>query len=218
MSNELATQNGAVIKSLVLSGDLSKMNDDQKVNYYKQFCDSLGLNPLTQPFRILKLSGKEMLYATKDAAEQLRKVHGISITEMEAEEIKDCYKVTAKAKDRDGKTDVSTGVVYIKNLAGEALANAMMKAETKAKRRVTLSIAGLGMLDETEVDSIQEAVVVPSKKNLSEKAFTQLMGKLNEAGADIKKIVESTMSTCALTDEQSQIFVAKVSELETPAT
>jgi hypothetical protein len=29
-----------------------------------------------------------------------------------------------------------------------------MKCETKAKRRVTLSICGLGMLDETEVDSL----------------------------------------------------------------
>ena len=40
---------------------------------------------------------------------------------------------------------------------GEALANAYMKAETKAKRRVTLSICGLGMLDETEVETIPDA-------------------------------------------------------------
>jgi hypothetical protein len=33
----------------------------------------------------------------------------------------------------------------------------MMKAETKAKRRVTLSICGLGMLDETEVADIPGA-------------------------------------------------------------
>ncbi len=32
-----------------------------------------------------------------------------------------------------------------------------MKAETKAKRRVTLSIVGLGWLDETETDSIPDA-------------------------------------------------------------
>jgi hypothetical protein len=39
------------------------------------------------------------------------------------------------------------------------LANALMKAETKSKRRVTLSICGLGFLDETEADSIPGAVV-----------------------------------------------------------
>ena len=37
----------------------------------------------------------------------------------------------------------------------------MMKAETKAKRRVTLSICGLGMLDETEVETIPHAYPVP---------------------------------------------------------
>jgi len=42
-------------------------------------------------------------------------------------------------------------------VGGEARANLMMKAETKAKRRVTLSICGLGMLDETEVESLPPA-------------------------------------------------------------
>ncbi len=45
----------------------------------------------------------------------------------------------------------------IEGLKGEARANAIMKCVTKAKRRVTLSICGLGMLDETEVDSIPTA-------------------------------------------------------------
>ena len=39
-------------------------------------------------------------------------------------------------------------------LKGDALANALMKCETKAKRRVTLSIAGLGWLDEIELATI----------------------------------------------------------------
>ena len=45
----------------------------------------------------------------------------------------------------------------IAGLKGEAKANAIMKAETKAKRRVTLSIVGLGWTDESEVDSIPGA-------------------------------------------------------------
>ena len=35
-----------------------------------------------------------------------------------------------------------------------------MKAETKAKRRVTLSICGLGILDESETDTMPGAVTV----------------------------------------------------------
>lgn len=56
-----------------------------------------------------------------------------------------------------GRQDESIGAVPIAALKGEALANAMMKCETKAKRRVTLSICGLGMLDETEVESVSSS-------------------------------------------------------------
>jgi len=75
------------------------------------------------------------------------------------EVVEGCYIVTAKASDSEGRTDESIGAVPIEKIQGEARANAMMKAETKAKRRVTLSFCGLGMLDETEVDSIPGAVV-----------------------------------------------------------
>jgi len=44
--------------------------------------------------------------------------------------------------------------VALGTLKGDALANALMKCETKAKRRVTLSLAGLGWLDETELETI----------------------------------------------------------------
>jgi hypothetical protein len=51
----------------------------------------------------------------------------------------------------DSMTDCTiTLAVAIGALKGDALANAPMKAETKSKRRVTLSLAGLGWLDETE--------------------------------------------------------------------
>ena len=50
------------------------------------------------------------------------------------------------------------------------LVNAKLKAITKAKRRVTLSICGLGFLDETEIDTIPsaqpaaiEAAVIPAE-------------------------------------------------------
>jgi hypothetical protein len=64
--------------------------------------------------------------------------------------------VTAKVRNKDGRTDIAKGAVNIANLKGEALANALMKTETKAKRRATLSICGLGFLDETEVEDIPQ--------------------------------------------------------------
>jgi len=145
-----------VIQQVLLSGDLSKLTADQRIGYYNRVCESIGLNPLTQPFAYLKLSGKEVLYAKKDATEQLRMIHGVSITEVTSQRIEDVFVVTAKAQNAEGRTDASTGAVPVGNLKGEALANALMKAETKAKRRVTLSICGLGMLDETEVETIRQ--------------------------------------------------------------
>jgi hypothetical protein len=70
--------------------------------------------------------------------------------------------VTARASTPDGRTDEEIGVVSLndnagKPLTGEGLANAMMRGVTKAKRRVTLSICGLGWLDETEVGSVPGA-------------------------------------------------------------
>ena len=52
----------AIINNLVLEGDISKMKPEQKVSYITKLCDSLGLNPLTQPFQIIAFQGKQKLY------------------------------------------------------------------------------------------------------------------------------------------------------------
>jgi hypothetical protein len=144
----------AKIENVLINGDLSRLSEAERLSYYKNVCDSMGLNPLTKPFDYITLNGKLTLYARKDATEQLRKIHGVSIYEISKELLDDVFVVTAKARDRDGRDDAATGAVTVGNLKGEAKANAMMKAETKAKRRVTLSICGLGLLDETEVEDI----------------------------------------------------------------
>ncbi len=148
------------LESVLVGGDLAKLTPDQRISYYKAVCDSVGLNPLTKPFDYLNLSGKTVLYAKRDATDQLRKIHGVSVKITARENITGVYVVTAEATDRDNRTDASTGAVNVEGLKGDNLANALMKAETKAKRRVTLSICGLGLLDETEIETIKDARVV----------------------------------------------------------
>ncbi len=150
----------SVIEQVLVQGDLAKLSTQHRVEYYNRVCESLTLNPLTRPFQYLQLNGKLILYATKDCTEQLRKRDGISITIVSRELVEGVYVVTARAQSASGRCDESIGAVAIDNLKGEAKANALMKAETKAKRRVTLSFAGLGMLDENEVSSIPDAQVV----------------------------------------------------------
>ena len=137
--------------------DLNKLTPDQRTQLYGAVCRSVGLNPLTQPFQYITLNGKLTLYAAKGATDQLRKINGISITKIEKEIVGDVLMVTAYAQDKTGRMDSDIGAVALGRLQGDALANAHMKAITKAKRRVTLSIAGLGFLDESEVETIPNA-------------------------------------------------------------
>src|SRR6185312_15618169 len=150
----------SAIETVLLKGDLSKLTDEQRLAYYQKLCETVGLNPLTQPFQYLSLNGKLVLYARKDCTDQLRSIHAVSVEKLEHKSEDGLFVVTANVRDAKGRTDAAIGATNIENLKGEAKANAMMKAETKAKRRATLSICGLGMLDETEIDSIPGAVPV----------------------------------------------------------
>ena len=145
---------GDIIESVIAKGDLARLTPEERTRYYVEVCRSVGLNPFTRPLEYITLSGKLTLYARREAADQLRQIHGISIEIISQKVDGDLLIVHAKARDKSGRTDEDFGAVNVAGLRGEARANGMLKAITKAKRRVTLSIAGLGFLDETEVEDI----------------------------------------------------------------
>lgn len=169
-----------VLEKVLLGGDLSRLTPQERLQYYRATCTSLGLNPLTKPFDYLQLEDKLVLYARRDCGDQLRKIHDVSVKIIDRELIDGVYTVKAHAKMPNGREDESIGAVPLVKEAGEwrtaqsgkryfestghfqplapnDRANAIMKAETKAKRRVTLSICGLGMLDESEIETISAA-------------------------------------------------------------
>ena len=187
MQNEVAVRPGTVPaeiqEKVLIGGDLAKLTVPERLSYYKAVCESVGLNPLTRPFEYLILDDKMVLYARKDCTDQLRDLHGISVEIACRERIDDLFVVTARAKNMTERTDESIGAVpavkedgewktagsgkryfqgngTYKPLTLEARSNAMMKAETKAKRRVTLSICGLGMFDESEIEGVAGAKVL----------------------------------------------------------
>lgn len=172
MSNDVAVKDkGSIMESVMIKGDLSKLTPEERSMYYMKVCDSMGLNPLTKPFEFIVLNGKMMLYALRGATDQLRSVNKVSVEELTETEREGVFIVTAKVRNGEGRTDIAKGAVNITGLKGEALANALMKAETKAKRRATLSICGLGMLDETEVETIAGAQqVIPEPKSVFKNA------------------------------------------------
>src|SRR6187402_2978311 len=93
------TEISSAIEKVLIEGDLAPLNPGQRIQYVHDVCSSLGLNPLTRPFEFLKFNGKVMLYAKRDATDQLRKIHKVSIEISNREVIGDVYVVTAKAVD-----------------------------------------------------------------------------------------------------------------------
>jgi hypothetical protein len=156
---ETPSVSAQTLEHVLGTGDLSKLSTQQRVEYYNATCRSLGLNPLTRPMRFLALNGQILLYFTRDGTDQLRKVNGITLHVVDKQIDSDLFIVTVRAKDKQGREDEDMGAVTLGGLRGDSRANALMKAMTKAKRRVTLSICGLGQTDESELDTMPGAVV-----------------------------------------------------------
>lgn len=154
------------IEKALIGGDLAALNPDQRIAFYHSVCNSLALNALTKPFIYVTLNGKLQLYATKDCAEQLRRRDCVStaILSEGIDETRTIYKVKVKAMMPNGRTDEGSAAISIiypdeykdrdgwkkhphagKMILGEELAGIVMKTETKAKRRATMSICGLGI-------------------------------------------------------------------------
>ena len=169
------------IERVLITGDLSPLSPEDRVKYYNAVCKSLGLNPMTVPFYYLvfkeygdddaqqgqQTGGKLQLYANKSCAEQLRKIHGISVVgEAKRYVENEIIYSEVMVQDRTGRTDRALGAVPMYKwkrsgqgsvrvkLGDRELANAWMKADTKARRRATLSICGLSFLDESELDTM----------------------------------------------------------------
>lgn len=174
---------GEIMESVIIKGDLSRLTPEERARYYTQVCESVGLNPLTKPFEYITLNGKLTLYARKDCTDQLRTVHNVSVVDLAESEREGVFIVTAKVVNGAGRTDMAKGAVNIAGLKGEALANALMKAETKAKRRATLSLCGLGVLDETEIEDIpaeaKGATTLPTKDARS--IYAKMQSEIDEA-------------------------------------
>ena len=175
------TELSSAIEQVVIGGDLSALTAEQRVQYYKTVCESVGLNPYTRPFDYIRLNGKLTLYARKDATDQLRKINGVNIEDVNIEDDGEWIIVTVKGFDNTGRKDVEVGAVNKKDMQGN-YGNALMKAVTKGKRRLTLSLCGMDWLDETEVETIPNAqpVIVDDEGNVIGQARIENKAVVNQ--------------------------------------
>lgn len=159
-----------IVAKLVIDGDLSGLTPTQRVDYYVHRCKLLGLDPGEKPFELLKLDGKLVLYASKTCTNALTRVNRLSVAVVSTQINGDLVTVIARAQDQSGRYTDDVGVLDLsdvtvaggrnkwgKDVAGIGRPNAIMKCVTKAKRRAVLSLVGLGVLDDSEVDSVRGA-------------------------------------------------------------
>ena len=146
-----------VIASIVARGDLSCLNSADRADHYVRMCEGLGLNPHAQPFAYIKLGGKEVLYATRIATDQLAKNHNLDRVIIDGPKVIDvggtkmAYAL-CRATLPSGRVETATATTPLRDPV-----NALMTVETKAKRRATLAILGLGLLDEMELETIPDS-------------------------------------------------------------
>lgn len=104
---------------------------------------------------------KEVPYADRQTTVELGAQRKVSVQLIERDIIPASHALfVARATDVDsGRYVDATGVCALTDnkgaLTGDKFANKIMHAETKAKRRATLELCGLGFLDESETESME---------------------------------------------------------------
>lgn len=189
MSNELAIQKpnaplAEAVERVIVGGDLSQLRPDERLAYYKSRCEAAGLDPRTQPFLYLSLQGKLTLYAAKAATDQLIAIHKLTveIVDRRINTELGIFEAQCRVRFPDGHHVEDFAALSIANLRGDALCNAMMKGITKSKRRTVLSACGLGMLDETEVETIPGAKGYPAQLDQEQAEPAKLDPPQNNSG------------------------------------
>ncbi|MBL8684393.1 MAG: hypothetical protein JNK05_34790 [Myxococcales bacterium] len=209
-----------LIASVVTKGDLSALNEAELTAYYARMCEELGLTAATQPFALLKLNGKLIMYPTRGATDQLAAIHRLNREIVDGPRVIDVagtkmiYAV-CRASHPNGRVETAVATVPLNDPI-----NGLMKAETKAKRRATLSILGLGMLDETELDTIPASakveVSVPPPARVDAPAATgkgATVANAADAAVDLAKRWSERVATATVAQlEQHAERVVRLSE------
>ena len=144
-------------KKFIPKHDLDQLSEAEQLEYVELACEHLGV---PSDLGLVSLgfmdSGdgkrKKVLYVHKGATDIVRDHRGINVESMiPLAANKEYVGFTATGKDSKGRQEVAVGAVSISGLTGVAVANAVMTAQTKASRRLTLIYAGGGFFAATEV-------------------------------------------------------------------
>src|ERR1700677_174539 len=174
-------------------GDLESLTQEQRAEYVLAACEHLSV-PAELGLVGLRLmdsggDGKRnlVLYVEKGATDIIRGNLGIDVESMT--EVNGTGYVGWKTvgRDKTGRHEIAVGTVSIDGLKGLAVANAVMAAQTKSGRRMTLQFAGGGFLDITELGE-KTTDIVNSAPSLAQRAAQPSTKPNVDAGKDITEV------------------------------
>lgn len=162
-------------KKFIPMYDLDRLSDEQLHQYYLDACAFHGVPPELNVLAFTLMDSgdgarRRVLYAKKGATDIIRERLGISVADLRKEIFNGTLTYTCFGKNKDGRLEIAVGASYIEGLTGRTLEIAIMVAQTRAVRRMTLQFAGAGLLDETELQADSKTTdikdALPVLKNL----------------------------------------------------
>lgn len=168
-------QLSAAVRAYLRTGDLSMLPDQEKDKVLLKMCEHYSLDPVLRPFILIKLNGKEVWYPTKAATDQVAAKFNLTREVIEIKEniergIIECRVKITQENSARVETCVAavsiiefgrdqSGKVEQRPMRGEAYANALMKVETKAKRRATLGWLGIADMQDPGEETVESKPV-----------------------------------------------------------
>jgi hypothetical protein len=167
--------------------DLESMSEPQRQDYIRNVCKHMGVPDNLNLVALTYVDDGEgpsrlVAYAKRGATENVRNSLAIKISALTNQMIGGSIVFTATAVSGTGRQEISTGSKFIDGLTGTALDDAIMTAQTRALRRVTLQFIGAGVLDESEVNQRKLVQTVSAPVHVAPQPVAP---PSNEPGKDI---------------------------------
>lgn len=161
------------MEGIVVTGELIHLTQEERVKFYLQMCHSMGVDYRQRPlqyFEQIDRNGRRnlILYALRNCATQLSATRGLIVgVEDQNPSLANGVSIFKATVSGGTRSDQAVGAVSVDGLKGKELADAIMAAQTKAKRRGILDFTGSALPDESEIEGMHGSVVELSVTELS---------------------------------------------------
>lgn len=145
------------MSKLKIIHNLDSLTKEQIDQYLRDISEHLGIDPDLNAFDVIRMDSRLQVYARRGTTDMLRESMGIEVSSIDLLDIPGSatFRATGRkahvSAPNPTRQEIAIGSCAIAGLTGQKLSDAIMTAETRAGRRLTLKFTGLGILDVSEV-------------------------------------------------------------------